>query len=103
MAKRLLVKKRKELLSELTQKIHTNGIITVGNDTSATIELKDEKIAPEQFIIVCEEGEMTLMCRVGGTRVNGEILPQGALRDLKFGDEIKIDGYTLIAESGEIN
>jgi hypothetical protein len=99
MAKRLLVKRRKEILSELTQEIPANGIITVGNDTSATIELKDEKIAPEQFVIVCEDDTMTLLCRTGGTSVNGEVLPQGALHNLKFGDEIKIDGYTLTPEA----
>ena len=101
MVKRLKVKKRKEILSELTQEIPANGIITVGNDSSATIELKDEKIAPEQFVIVCEEGSMTLLCRVDGTAVNGAQLPQGALHHLQFGDEIKIDGYTLTPESGD--
>jgi hypothetical protein len=101
MVKRLKVKKRKEILSQLTQEIPANGIITVGNDSSATIELKDEKIAPEQFVIVCEEGAMTLLCRVDGTAVNGEILPQGALHNLQFGDEIKIDGYTLTPETEE--
>ena len=80
MVKRLLVKKQEDLLSELTQEIPANGIITVGNDSSATIELRDEKIAPEQVVIVCEEGTMTLLCRVDGTAVNGEILPQGARR-----------------------
>ena len=99
MVKRLKVKKRKEILSELTQEIPFNGIITVGNDSSATIELKDEKIAPEQFVIVCEEGSMTLLCRVDGTAVNGAPLPQGALHHLQFGDEIKIDGYTLTPET----
>lgn len=101
MVKRLLVKRRKEILSELTQEIPANGIITVGNDSSATIELKDEKIAPEQFVIVCEEGAMTLLCRTAGTRVNGETLPQGALHNLQFGDEISIDGYTLTPETAE--
>lgn len=101
MVKRLLVKRRKELLSNLTQEIPANGIITVGNDASATIELKDEKIAPEQFVIVCEEGAMTLLCRVDGTAVNGEKLPQGALHNLQFGDEIKIDSYTIIPETDE--
>lgn len=99
MVKRLKVKKRKEILSELTQEIPANGIITVGNDSSATIELKDEKIAPEQFVIVCEEGSMTLLCRVDGTAVNGAPLPQGALHHLQFGDEIKIDGYILTPET----
>ena len=103
MVKRLLVKRRREILSNLTQEIPANGIITVGNDASATIELKDEKIAPEQFVIVCEEGSMTLLCRVDGTAVNGEKLPQGALHNLQFGDEIKIDGYTLTPETDELN
>lgn len=103
MVKRLLVKKRKELLSELTQEIPANGIITVGNDSSATVELKDESIAPEQFVIVCEDDSMTLLCRVEGTAVNGEILPQGALHNLQFGDEITISSYTLTADSGETN
>lgn len=102
MVKRLLVKRRKEILSNLTQEIPANGIITVGNDASATIELKDEKIAPEQFVIVCEEGSMTLLCRVDGTAVNGKKLPQGALHHLQFGDEIKVDGYTLTPETNEI-
>lgn len=101
MVNRLLVKKSRKLLSEFTQEIPVNGIITVGNDSSATIELKDEKIAPEQFVIVCEEGTMTLFCHTDGTAVNGEILPPGARRDLQFGDEIKIDGYTLTPESAE--
>lgn len=101
MVKRLLVKRRNEILSNLTQEIPANGIITVGNDSSATIELKDEKIAPEQFVIVCEEGAMTLLCRVDGTAVNGEKLPQGALHTLQFGDEIKIDGYILTPETDE--
>jgi hypothetical protein len=103
MAKRLLVKRRKKLLSELTQEIPANGIITVGNDTSATVELKDDSIAPEQFVIVCEDDSMTLLCRVDGTSVNGETLPQGALHNLQFGDEITISGYTLTPESGETN
>src|SRR5690349_7747743 len=101
MVKRLLVKKRKEILSKLTQEIPANGIITVGNDSSATIELNDEKIAPEQLVIVCEDETMTLLCRVDGTAVNGENLPQGARHQLQFGDEITIDDYTLTAEANE--
>jgi len=101
MAKRLLVKKQKELLSNLTQEIPANGIITVGNDSSATIELPDEKIAPEQFVIVCEDGEMKLLCRAGGGALNGENLPQGALHDLQSGDVAAIGNYTLTVEAEE--
>lgn len=104
MVKRLIVKKRKKLVAELTQDIPASGIITVGNDASATIELKDDKIAPEQLVIVCENQSMTLLCRVAGTKVNGRAMPQGALHELRFGDEIALDGYTLVPadENGEV-
>lgn len=101
MAKRLLVKKRKELLSELSQDIPANGIITVGNDTSATIELNDEQVAPEQFVIVCEDGEIKLLCRAGGGELNGELLPQGALHFLRSGDVASIGNYSLTVEPEE--
>src|SRR6185369_3998481 len=101
MVKRLLVKRRKEILSELTQEIPVNGIITVGNDSSATIELDDETVAPEQFVIVCEDSSMTLLCRVDGTEVNGKTLPQGALHNLHSGDIVAIGDYNLTVEAEE--
>lgn len=103
MTGKLLVKRRKKLLPELTTEIPANGIITVGNDSSSTIELAGEKIAPEQFVIVCENDSMTLLCRVDGTSVNGEKLPQGALHSLRFGDEIAVSGYVLMAETEVVN
>ncbi|MBS1795820.1 MAG: FHA domain-containing protein [Acidobacteria bacterium] len=103
MVKRLLVKKGKNLLPELATDIPANGIITVGNDSSATIELPAEFIAPEQFVIVCEDDSMTLLCRVDGTIVNGEILMQGALHKLQSGDEIILGEYTLFPENGNGN
>jgi pSer/pThr/pTyr-binding forkhead associated (FHA) protein len=101
MVKRLLVKKQEEFLPELTQEIPANGIITVGKDSSATIELDDETVAPEQFVIVCEDDSMTLLCRVDGTEVNGEDLAQGALHNLQSGDVITIGDFTLIPETEE--
>ena len=103
MVKRLQVKRRKKILPEFTQEIPANGIITVGNDSSATVELKDESIAPEQFVIVCEDDSMTLLCRVEGTSVNGEKLPQGALHNLQFGDEIKVKDFTITTGADETN
>jgi hypothetical protein len=101
MAKRLLVKKRKQILSELSQDIPANGIITVGNDSSASIELNDEKVAPEQFVIVCEDGSIKLLCRADGGELNGETLPQGALHNLQSGDVAAIGNFTLTIEPEE--
>ncbi len=96
-----MVKKQEEALPELTLEIPANGIITVGSDSSATVELEGDSIAPEQFVIVCEDGGATLLCRVDGTEVNGESLSQGALHSLHSGDVITIGDYTLFAENGE--
>lgn len=101
MFNKLLVKKQDEFLPEFTQDIPSSGIITVGNDHSATIELSDSQIAPEQFVIICEEENTTLLCRVDGTIVNGKVLPQGALHHLQTGDAVKVGEYLLIVETPE--
>jgi pSer/pThr/pTyr-binding forkhead associated (FHA) protein len=101
MVKSLLVKNQGSFIPELTQEIPTNGIITVGNDASATIELNDSSIAAEQFVIVCEGDSATLMCRVDGTEINGDQLPQGALHNLQVGDTVIIGTYTFIIETAE--
>lgn len=101
MLKKLLVKKQDDFLPEFTQDIPSSGIITVGNDHSATIELQDSQIAPEQFVIICEEESATLLCRVDGTAVNGETLAQGALHNLQAGDIVKIGEYFVIVETAE--
>lgn len=101
MFKKLLVKKQDEFLPELSQDIPTSGIITVGNDHSATLELQGPQIASEQFVIICEEENTTLLCRVDGTCVNGENLPQGALHNVQPGDKVVLGDYTLIFETAE--
>lgn len=101
MFKKLLVKKQDEFVPELTQEIPSSGIITVGNDHSATIELQSSQIAPEQFVIICEEENATLLCRVDGTVVNGKSLAQGALHNLQPKDVIEIGEYSIIIETKE--
>ena len=60
MSKKFLVKNRETIVPELTREIPENGIFSIGNDSSATLELKDERVAPEQFVIVCEGSQVTL-------------------------------------------
>jgi predicted component of type VI protein secretion system len=99
--KRLLVKKQGRIIPELTAAVPTSGIISVGSDASATIELAGGAVAPEQFVVVCEGDQLTLLCRVDGTEINGARLPKGSLHNLEPGDTIKVGDYTLTLESAE--
>jgi len=101
MSKKLLVKNRETIVPELTREIPENGIFSIGNDSSATLELKDSRVAPEQFIIVCEGSQLTLMCRVDGGQINGQSLPQGSLHNLQPKDIIGVGDYTLIFDTAE--
>jgi len=101
MLKKFLVKNQEKIIAELTREIPENGIFTVGNDSSATLELKDGQIAPEQFVVVCEADRITLMCRAGGGQVNGQNLPQGSLHNLEPEDVISVGVYTLIFDTAE--
>jgi hypothetical protein len=69
MDKRLLVTSQGKNIPELNREIPANGIITVGSEPSSTIVLTGELIAPEQFIIVCEDDRMMLFCRKGLCRI----------------------------------
>lgn len=101
MNKRLLVKKQGKLIPDLTLIVPPSGIVSVGSDASATIELKGEAVAPEQFVIVCEGGQMTLLCRVDNTKINENVLPQGSLHNLETRDCIAIGEYELTVETAE--
>jgi len=101
MSKKLLVKNRETIVPKLTREIPENGIFSIGNDSSATLELKDERIAPEQFVIVCEGNQVTLMCRVDGGQINGQSLPQGSLHNLQPKDVICVGDYTMIFDTAE--
>lgn len=101
MNKKLLVKKRGEFIPELSAEIPADGIVSVGSDSSATIELENEAAAPEQFVIVCENGQMMLLCRVDGTVINGHLLPKGSLHNLKLHDTINVGIYSLTVETDE--
>lgn len=101
MNKKLLVKKQGKLLPDLTLPIPPSGIVSVGNDASATIELQSDAVAPEQFVIVCEGGQLTLLCRVDNTQINENILPQGSLHNLEVGDTIAIGEFEIAVETEE--
>lgn len=101
MSKKLLVKKEGELLPDLTLTIPPSGIVSVGSDASATIELRSDAVAPEQFVVVCEGGQLTLLCRVDDTQINGDVLPQGSLHNLEVGDRIAVGEFEMTVETSE--
>ncbi|HLM03492.1 MAG TPA: FHA domain-containing protein [Pyrinomonadaceae bacterium] len=95
MAKKLLVKKHGKIIPRLTREISVGDIITVGNDPSAVIELDEEGILPEQFVIINETGQPLLLCRTDGILVNDQFLRQGSLHELRHEDKILVGNYSL--------
>jgi hypothetical protein len=95
MTKRLLVKKQGKIIPQLTREISVGDIITVGNDPSAVIELVEEGILPEQFVIINENGQPLLLCRTDGILVNDQFLQQGSLYELQHADKILVGNYAL--------
>jgi hypothetical protein len=99
MTKRLLVKKHGKIIPRLTREISVGDIITVGNDPSAVIELDEEGILPEQFVIINESGQPLLLCRTDGVLVNDQFLRQGSLHELRHEDKILVGNYSLQYEA----
>lgn len=103
MKKILTVKKQGDKKVLFEQNVLNESIITVGNNPSATLELKDTAIAPEQFVIISENEQTLLMNRADGTIINGENLDLGSKIELNEGDEIKIGEFNLVLSSEIMN
>lgn len=101
MTGKLLVKQGGRLLADLATSVPSNGIISVGSDASSTIRLENGTVAPEQFVVACDGGRLTLLARADGTSINDETLPAGSLRDIHAGDVISAGGYNFTNESEE--
>lgn len=70
-------------------------IVTIGGDPGATLHLTDPSIAPEQAIVIREDGRPLLINRAPGTVFNGELLPREARRPLSEGDRIEFGPYVV--------
>lgn len=103
MTKILTVKKQGEKKVLFEQDVLDESIISVGNNPSATFELKDAGIAPEQFVIITENDQMLLMNRADGTIINGEPLDLGSKIELHEGDKIEIGNFQMFLTSNETN
>ncbi len=101
MPNRLLLKKNDQIVRDSTREIPANGIISVGSDPFATLSVPDSAVAPEQFIIVCEEGKFILLNRAAGTIVNQKPLAAGALQPLETNDLITIGTHSILITDRE--
>lgn len=88
-------------MNDLATSVPANGIISVGSDASSTIRLENGSAAPEQFVVACDGGRLTLLVRADGTAINGEALPAGSIRDIHPGDIISAGDYEFTNESEE--
>ncbi|HWS86725.1 MAG TPA: FHA domain-containing protein [Pyrinomonadaceae bacterium] len=70
-------------------------IVTIGSDQAATLRLVDPSIAPEQAIIIREDGRPLLINRAPGTLFNGEPLAREARLTLAAGDRIEFGPYSV--------
>lgn len=73
-------------------------LITIGSGNAATVQLADSRIAPEQAVIVNENGHPLFINQAKGTILNGEELDQGIQHELKSGDQLRIGSYDLTVE-----
>ena len=112
MAIKLVIKRNGDALESppLDEKSFTEPLITIGSDAAASVCLNGTGVAPEQALIIAEDGQMLLINRADGTVLNDEELARAARRPLAHGDRLRIGKYVIIllltqaevsAETGE--
>jgi hypothetical protein len=77
------------------ERILDGPIITIGRDASATLQLDDPAVAPEQAVIINEDGLLLLINRADGTSLNEEALARGGRRPLAHGDRLTVGSYLV--------
>ena len=72
-----------------------DAFIAIGRNPSATVVLRDKQIAPEQAVIINENGRPVFFNQANGTIFNGRNLEQGVRREISDGDRLQIGSYRL--------
>ncbi|HEY0097484.1 MAG TPA: FHA domain-containing protein [Pyrinomonadaceae bacterium] len=103
MTPKLLIKRRGDAPSAAPQsELALDGaLISVGTDPAATLSLRGANIAPEQAVIINEDGQLLLINRADGTTLNDEPLPREARRPLTHGDRLGVGNYVIILVTDE--
>ena len=79
----------------LAERILVGPIITIGRDAASSLQLEDAAIAPEQAVIINEDGLLLLINRADGTDLNGEALARESRRPLADGDRLRLGSYLV--------
>ncbi|HYO63809.1 MAG TPA: FHA domain-containing protein [Pyrinomonadaceae bacterium] len=79
----------------LAERRFDESIVTIGRDEAATLRLEDPSVAPEQAIILDEDGQLLFINRAPGTRLNGETLAREVRRTLSEGDRLQVGPFLL--------
>jgi predicted component of type VI protein secretion system len=103
MTPKLLIKRQGDAPSAAPQSELTldGALISVGSDAAATLSLRGANIAPEQAVIINEDGQLLLINRADGTTLNDEPLPREARRPLAHGDRLGVGNYVIILVTDE--
>jgi pSer/pThr/pTyr-binding forkhead associated (FHA) protein len=79
----------------LAEQVFEEPIITIGSEAASTLRLDDAGIAPEQAIIIDEDGQLLFINRATGTRLNGEALAREARRPVSDGDTLDLGPFQI--------
>ncbi|HEX7314741.1 MAG TPA: FHA domain-containing protein [Pyrinomonadaceae bacterium] len=79
----------------LAERAFDDPIIAIGRDGASALFLDDPAVAPEQAIILNEDGQLLFINRADGTALNGEALTREARRPLAHGDTLAIGPYLI--------
>lgn len=103
MTPKLLIKRQGDAPSAAPlSELPLDGVlISVGSDPAATLSLRGAEIAPEQAVIINEDGQLLLINRADGTTLNDESLPREARRPLTHGDRLGVGNYVIILVTDE--
>ena len=84
-----------EAAPPLAERILDGPIITIGRDPASTLQLDDPSMAPEQAVIINEDGHLLFINRAEGTELNGEVLVREGRRPLADGDRLRLGSYLI--------
>jgi predicted component of type VI protein secretion system len=103
MTTKLVIKRKADgpATPPLAERILSEPLITIGSDATASLRLNGSGVAPEQTVIINEDGQMLLINRAEGTILNDESLAREARRPLSHGDRLSIGDYNIFFVSAE--
>lgn len=76
-------------------------LISIGSDAAATLSLRGASVAPEQAVIINEDGVLLLINRADGTTLNDQPMQREARRPLTHGDRLGVGDYVIILVTSE--